>query len=618
MLVPMKRLTLYALKDDREALLLALQKDGNVMLIQTDDKTSLPGAEEVTSQLDKAKEAIHFLDSHGAKKSLLAPKLAVPYQQFLLESKGGQQAMDEAENLASQIATLRNEGATLLSQAESLNPWLKLDIPLEELKGTETTDCFVGYLPEEDLEGYLKATEKSLVDINRLGIGPEGIALVVIAHKSQSQEIKHILKEHNFTEALLPKGTGLATQVVRELKTEAEKKEKAALELESKAKEIAGQKDQIALYADQLAAKGDRLANGGTETIKTFCLHGWVRHDRTQQVETAVKSVTDAYELTFREPKEGEIPPSVMENNKLVAPYESVVELYSRPKVGTVDPDLMMAPFHFIFFGMMLSDAGYGLVLTIALFIAMKLFKPQGFAGKLTMVIFFGSISTVIWGAMFGGWFGLEWHPLLFVPMNEPIKMLVLCFGLGAIHLVCGMLIKVYTLIKAGDIMGAVCDQISWLIMFAGFFCMGMAEGPIGKYLALFGAAIILLFGGREKKGIISRLIGGLLSLYNISSYLSDLLSYSRIFALGLATGVIGMVINTIAQMLLGMGPVGVVVAVLLLIGGHTFNIIINVLGAFVHSSRLQYIEFFGKFFEAGGRAFVPLALRTKYTEVTK
>lgn len=141
------------------------------------------------------------------------------------------------------------------------------------------------------------------------------------------------------------------------------------------------------------------------------------------------------------------------------------------------------------------------------------------------MVIFFGSISTVIWGAMFGGWFGLEWHPLLFVPMNEPIKMLALCYGLGVIHLVCGILIKVYTLIKAGDIMGAVCDQISWLIMFTGFFFMGIMPGPAGKYMALFGAAIILLFGGREKKGIISRIIGGLLSLYNISSYLSDLLA---------------------------------------------------------------------------------------------
>ena len=618
MLVPMKRLTLYALKNDRDALLLALQKDGSVMLIQTDEKSALPGAEEVTGQLDKAKEAIHFLDGHGAKKSLLAPKPAISYNKFLLESQDGRKAMDEAEALASQIATLRNEEAILNSQAESLNPWLQLDIPLEELKATETTECFVGYLPEEDLEGYLKATEKLLMDTSRFGVGPEGIAMVVIAHKSQAQEIKHLLKEHNFTEALLTKGTGSATQVIQELKAEAAKKEKEAQELEVKAKAIAGQKDQIALYADQMAAKGERLANGGTETVKTFCLQGWVRHDCTESVEKSVKSVTDAYQLDFRDPAEGEIPPSVMENNKLVAPYESVVELYSRPKVGTVDPDLMMAPFHFIFFGMMLSDAGYGLVLTVALFIAMKLFKPQGFAGKLTMVIFFGSISTVIWGAMFGGWFGLEWHPLLFVPMNEPIKMLVLCFGLGAIHLICGMLIKIYTLVKAGDIMGAICDQISWLIMFAGFFCMGMVDGPIGKYLALFGAAIILFFGGREKQGIVSRLIGGLLSLYNISSYLSDLLSYSRIFALGLATGVIGMVINTIAQMLLGMGPVGIVVAVLLLIGGHTFNIIINVLGAFVHSSRLQYIEFFGKFFEAGGRAFVPLALRTKYTDVTK
>lgn len=164
---------------------------------------------------------------------------------------------------------------------------------------------------------------------------------------------------------------------MEELKTEVARKEEEVQTLEAKAKEIAGRKDQVALYADQMAAKEARLANGGTETVKTFCLHGWVRKDRTERVETALKSVTDAYELAFRDPQEGETPPSVMENNKLVAPYESVVELYSLPKVGTVDPDLIMAPFHFIFFGMMLSDAGYGLVLTIALFIAVKLFKPR-------------------------------------------------------------------------------------------------------------------------------------------------------------------------------------------------------------------------------------------------
>jgi len=267
---------------------------------------------------------------------------------------------------------------------------------------------------------------------------------------------------------------------------------------------------------------------------------------------------------------------------------------------------------------MMLSDAGYGLVLTIGLMIALKLAKPQGFAGKLAMVILFGSISTVIWGALFGGWFGLELHPLLFVPMKEPLKMLALCFGLGILHLVCGMLLKAYMLIRDGDVFGAFCDEISWLIMFAGFLCMAFVPGPVGKYMAIAGAVIIVLTGGRAKEGFVGKLMGGLLSLYNISGYMSDLLSYSRIFALGLATGVIAMVINTIAQMLLEAGPVGTVVAVLVLLGGHLFNIIINVLGAFVHSSRLQYIEFFGKFYEAGGKAFVPLAIRTKYMNVTK
>ena len=198
------------------------------------------------------------------------------------------------------------------------------------------------------------------------------------------------------------------------------------------------------------------------------------------------------------------------------------------------------------------------------------------------------------------------------------LLLLALCFGLGAIHLVAGMVVKIYMLLRDGDVMGAVCDQISWLIMFLGFFLMALVPGPVGKYLAWLGAGIIVLFGGREKKGIVNRLLGGLLTLYNISGYLSDLLSYSRISALGLATGVIAMVINTVAQMLWSAGPVGIVAAILVLLAGHYFNIIINVLGAFVHSSRLQYIEFFGKFYEAGGRAFLPLALRTKYTDITK
>lgn len=618
MLVPMQKLTLYALKADRDALLLALQKDGSVMLEPEAGSKSLPGAETVSAQLDKTGAVLQFLVQNGAKNPLFPQKEQVSYPDFLKETGEGKRLTEQLDTTASKIASLESEAAALRTQAESLQPWLQLDIPLEQLSFTETTHCHVGFLPEKELPAFQEGMAKLLADWKTYGDGQDGRALVVLAYNRDEEAVKHLLKEHDFSEAVLPKRSGTAAQVQQELLQEAKEREDKIARLQQETKDILPRKQQVELYYDQLSTTHERLQNGGVETVSAFKVQGWVRKNRTRRVEKVIQSVTDAYQLTFADPAEGEIPPTVLENGKLVEPYESVVELYSLPKAGSIDPDLIMAPFHFIFFGMMLSDAGYGLVLTVMLYFALKKFKPTGFAQQLALVIFFGSISTVLWGAMFGGWFGLEWKPLLFVPMKEPLKMLALCFGLGAIHLVAGMLVKVYMLLRDGDVMGAVCDQISWLIMFLGFFLMALVPGPIGKYLAWLGAGIIILFGGREKKGIVSRLLGGLLTLYNISGYLSDLLSYSRIFALGLATGVIAMVINTVAQMLWSAGPVGIVAAILVLLAGHYFNIIINVLGAFVHSSRLQYIEFFGKFYEAGGRAFLPLALRTKFTDITK
>jgi V/A-type H+-transporting ATPase subunit I len=614
----MQKLTLYALKADRDALLLALQKDGSVMLEPEAGSKALPGAETVSAQLDKTGAVLQFLVQNGAKNPLFPQKEQVSYPDFLKETGEGKRLTEQLDTTASKIASLESEAAALRTQAESLQPWLQLDIPLEQLSFTETTHCHVGFLPEKELSAFQEGMAKLLADWKTYGDGQDGRALVVLAYNRDEEAVKHLLKEHDFSEAVLPKRSGTAAQVQQELLQEAKEREDKIARLQQETKDILPRKQQVELYYDQLSTTHERLQNGGVETVSAFKVQGWVRKDRAQRVEKVVQSVTDAYQLTFADPAEGEIPPTVLENGKLVEPYESVVELYSLPKAGSIDPDLIMAPFHFIFFGMMLSDAGYGLVLTVMLYFALKKFKPTGFARQLALVIFFGSISTVLWGAMFGGWFGLEWKPLLFVPMKEPLKMLALCFGLGAIHLVAGMLVKVYMLLRDGDVMGAVCDQISWLIMFLGFFLMALVPGPIGKYLAWLGAGIIILFGGREKKGIVSRLLGGLLTLYNISGYLSDLLSYSRIFALGLATGVIAMVINTVAQMLWSAGPVGIVAAILVLLAGHYFNIIINVLGAFVHSSRLQYIEFFGKFYEAGGRAFLPLALRTKFTDITK
>jgi V/A-type H+-transporting ATPase subunit I len=618
MLVPMQRLTLYALKSDRDALLLALQKDGSVMLDPDGEKSGGTGAEAVSSQLEKASLVLRFMEKNGGKKPLITPRQEVSYGDFLKTSEEGRSVTEKVDTLSNRIAAMDSEAAALRTQAESLEPWKDLEIPLEQLGLTETTRIYAGFLPDKEVPVVQDAIKDLLAEMKLYGIGPDGQAVVVVAHVDADSDVKRILKENDFSEAVLPKRSGKAAEIMKELNAEADERLAKAEAWRKEAVSAASGKQQVELYYDQLAAEGDRLAHNGTETDSAFMMTGWVRKDRKKRLEEVVSGVTDAYQLEFRDPNPDEVPPTVLQNNKLVRPYESVVQLYSLPAAGTIDPDWMVAPFHFIFFGMMMSDAGYGIVMTIAFYIAMKKFKPKGFSGNLTMVAFLGSISTILWGALFGGWFGAEWHPLLFVPMNEPTKMLALCFLLGALHLVAGMLTKAYMMIRDGDVAGAFFDEFSWLIMFAGFLLMALLPGPVGKYMAIFGAAVIVLFGGRDRKGIFGRLIGGLLSLYNISGYLSDLLSYSRIFALGLSTGVVGMVINTLARMLSSAGSLGTVGAVIILIGGHFFNILINILSAFVHSSRLQYIEFFGKFFEPGGRAFQPLAFRTKYTDIVK
>ncbi|MEA5091565.1 MAG: V-type ATP synthase subunit I [Acidaminococcaceae bacterium] len=588
------------------------------MLIPSAEEKGLPGAENVGNEVEKTHGAIKFMDMHVGKSPFLASRTPVSYTKFLQNTPEAAGLAQQVATLEDKISSLRNEAITMLAQAEALKPWLKLDIPLEALGATVSSVYFAGYMPELTKDEFLADIKDLTAEVIVLDEAPEGRAIVVFAYKADGPEVKHFLKAHDFADVVFPKRIGLAREIAADLTDAARMKESLADNLEEEAKKVAGRRDELQLYYDQLIAKQDRMAAGGLETQKTFFVQGWVRADKTDEVVRAVKEVTSAYDLNFVEPEEGEISPTVMENGKLSRPYEFVTELYSRPKIGSLDPNFMMAPFHFIFFGMMLSDAGYGLVLTILLYIVLKLFKPQDSTGKLLTVIFFGGISTVIWGILFGGWFGLEWRPLLFAPMKEPLKMLALCFGLGALHLGTGMCMKMYLEVKRGNVWAAIFDELSWLVMFLGLFLMALLPSEIGKYLAILGAATIVFTGGREKKGIIAKFFGGLLTLYNISGYVSDLLSYSRLFALGLATGVIAMVINTVAQMLWETGPIGVLAAVVVLIGGHFFNIIINVLGSFVHSSRLQYIEFFGKFYEAGGRAFIPLAIRTKYVDVTK
>ena len=311
-----------------------------------------------------------------------------------------------------------------------------------------------------------------------------------------------------------------------------------------------------------------------------FRLEGWVRSDEMDKVEQALKSVTEAYYTEYRDPTEDETPPTVLKNDKFNTPFESLITLYSLPDARGIDATPYMTPFYIFLFGVMLSDTGYGLILSLGAWLFIKLKKPTGGLRGLAMVLFWGGISTMIWGVLVGTFFGLDFDallgtndvfPLLIDPTGNPVGMLLFCLLLGVIHLICGHLIKMKMCFADKDWQSAVFDNLSWVFVLAGlvlaalpmastFFDPPLALGwfnalhlnTVGLVLLLAGAAMVLLFKGRDKKNPISRLASGLGGLYGATSYLSDILSYARLLALGIATGYLAMVFNTLCSMLMG------------------------------------------------------------------
>jgi len=342
-------------------------------------------------------------------------------------------------------------------------------------------------------------------------------------------------------------------------------------------------------------------------------------------------------EIVTVEPKEGEAPPIAIENASLIKPFESVTEIYGFPKYKELDPTPLLAVFFILFFGFCLGDAGYGITLSLVAFFMYKKFVLSDGAKKILKLLFYGGIASTIAGILSGGWFGVDpanFPPFLKTvsnillsmrvidPLKNPIAMLILALGFGIVHITFGKLISFYLKWREKQYVAAICDDLLWTFFFLSLVLTGVEAagaikiGDIGWKLASIGAVLLVLTQGRAQKNIIMKLVSGVLSLYGTVAYLSDVLSYSRILALGLATTIIAMVINLIAEMTKGIPFVGYLIMIAILIFGHIFNIIINVLGAFIHSGRLQFVEFFSKFLEGGGKEFKPFKHQTQYVQI--
>ncbi len=366
------------------------------------------------------------------------------------------------------------------------------------------------------------------------------------------------------------------------------------------------------------------------KTDSAFVLEGWLPEAAAQDAADAVTEACPATFVQLLAPEERDEPPTLAVNNKVVAPYEDITNMYSPPKYGEIDPNPIMSVFYFLFFGIMVGDAAYGLILAVAgLVIGMSKKFDTGFK-RLALLVGMGGISAIVWGIIFGGYFSIDFGDkkvaLWFNPLDEnggPMQMLVLSIVLGCLQMVVGYAIKFVALCKQGKPFSAIFDAGSIIILFGALGCLAVnmfllktpvfALTIVAIVLAALGAGLILFFGGREAKNPFGKVIGGFKGLYGLINLLSDVLSYCRLFGLCLASCAIGLAFNTLGGILFDIPYVGYVVGVIILIPLHVFNLGIGVLSAYVHDARLQFLEFYGKFYEGGGRLFAPLGERTKY-----
>lgn len=629
----MKKLHLVAVMSDRKRLIKALQKLGCVQIepldaqdmerYAIDDGGELERAEQTLSRLKWAIARLSRLDAF--KKSPLAPRDVAGDQEIAAAWASMGQALETIEALEGierAHAEARAEESRAQHRISQLMPYRSLDEPLEKLGCARLSASVLGALNPR----RVSELEEGIASRGLCGrfevesIDKDGAHIFALSTLDEWDAFMGLLKELDFVQESFDGYAGTPRANIEALNACLDELRLSHAQLDARARGMCDQLPMLRLLYDVLSLKRDRdraqaLLAG---TRSAFVMTGWTPADAAQEVKRRLAEVSPSCVIEFSDPGPDDRPPTAMQNGRFLRPYQSIIAMYSLPDYRGFDPTLVMTPFFICFFGMMVSDAGYGVVMGVIAALAVKFMRLKGMASDIAKILVAGGASTLVWGVLYGGWFGVTVPALMFSPMDEPLNMMILCVVLGMIQILTSLAVAMYMNIRRGKPLDALYDQGSWMAVLIGL-CM-LAAPPLaeaGKYLAIAGAAVVVLFGGRQNKNIIKRIGGGLGKLYGISGYMSDLLSYARLFGMGLATGVIGMVINLVAGMLWE-NPVTMVFAVAVFVGGHAFNLAINALGAYVHSCRLQYIEFFSRFYEDGGREFKPLCRRTKYVDIVE
>jgi len=645
-ILKMKKLRLMVVRSQKDALLRELIRLGCVefseldSLVQGSEIEGLVKRESsklmnYRAQHSSLVHAVELLDRYApAKSKLLSAKPELEGEELLSE-EGLESALNLAESISSaddRVKRIAAEESRLRGVIESLEPWLPLDMPLET-EGTARCSVILGSVP---VKTELKTVEAAVAQITEeaevflVSEDKSQRYIVIVCMREELPAIQEGLRACAFSAASLGGMKGSAktckAQAQQELKDCAVEKESCVRGIS----DLSSRRDELKIAADKMAAKialceaEEKLY--GTES--TLMMEGWMPAENEQALEKVLENYKCAWET--EEPTVEEYPevPIKLKNNKLTNGLNMVTEMYSLPAYGSLDPNPLMAPFFILFYGIMMADMGYGLIMIAAALVAMAKMKPRAGTLSFCQLLLWGGISTFAMGALTGGFFGdaLEqigkiigmpegWGrlPSLFSPMTDSMMVLIGAMVLGFIHLNTGMVINVVKKVKRGQVADAIWEEGAIWVTFIGAGLMFLKLGNVaGVPVVLVLGIVMILYGGtRGAKGF-GKLTSIFGTLYNtLTGWFGDILSYSRLMALMLAGSVIATVFNTIGSIA---NSLWLFIPVFLV--GHALNFALNLLGCYVHDLRLQCLEYFGKFYEDGGRAFAPLQSQPRYYKV--
>lgn len=645
MIVKMKKLTLAAHKSDIDALC------SELMWLEAVETENVDAGKEAYS--DNADYALSIYEKEQKLSRLaLTIETLAPYGSGKKKATIGEaftrkefeslsELVPEAENVSDKCAEITADAARIRAKINrieneiaSLAPFRFYDEPAS-FDGTKNVLVVKGTFPKlvkiENVRGILDADG---FDYELCFLCEEGDYKYVYAviMKTDAESFLKKINAEGFSRIILSGYEGTAAEEIVKLEKSIQSLEKELENCKARYKELAKERRTVEMAYDYLCSQldKDRIKQKLYSTESVGLLTGWVPVSKEEMLENKLAEFDCSYML--EEPADDEKVPVQLKNNGFASPFESVLGLYSYPDYKGIDPTFVMSIFYFLIFGLIMQDVVYGAILLFGCKAMIKILHAKEGSGLYKMLNMFSicGISTIVCGVLFGGYFGdfpsavarnmfgieLPELAVAFNPVTNPMPYLILSLGIGVVHLVAGMLVKAYMLIKEGKALDALFDIGFWLVLFAGIGLL-FVSADIGKWVAIAGALGLILTQGRAEKNIIMKFLKGVMSLYDIINYISDLLSYSRIMALGLSGAIIAQVVNTIGT-LGGPSVVGILVLLLATLLGHTLNLALNVLGAFVHTARLQYIEFLGKFYVDGGEPFKPERVKTKYTEIIK